>query len=408
MNVFERTTPTRKKLCYMLPVWVIVIIFPFLIHNCTPLIQTSTMYRQIHVKVVADSTFMGTSRWENNVHNLFENASRVYESWFDITFIIDTIVTWDMSEASCITEYFAYDCLMKEVPKGKSDIVVYLSKEDHGKSFYAGLSLIENGYILVHHDSRRHRKGTYEEAFHVLIHELGHMFGGIHLYYDKNKPYIMNAYLHDNLLTRKGFEYHYSEPDFHPGNVTIIQAMRSRPFTDSGWIGYDWEQLQTTYQAVRNKYNPWTISRSKMIQGHAFNHFHEGDMFAFLSSWASLAGKHALALQYIDSLELLMESIASKCIAEGNAGNEKICRRCRTDKYHASEWLEFKKATLANRKALIYLKEGNATKADSCFQKFLSTMPASLLSIKMKYLNSFNFYKTLFDTGSRIVDTTKP
>jgi len=273
--------------------------------------------RVIRVKVVADPSFASHAMWQKNAANLVGTASAFFKDWFEVEFVIDTLVVWDIEKAPCHTVMFDWDCLVKTIPRGNADIVIHFTKERRRTYGLAGISLFDFGYVRVTQADWGNLQGGYEYAFMTLVHELGHQFGAFHVYLDDNqkKLYVMNPYLSEKLIAKKGMQTALVMPEWHPANRTIVRALRSRPFSIEGWTPAHWPAIEAAYREVRTTYLPFGVAGDGRLSGHEFNEMYQPDYYYFLANWAALCGVDSCAMGYIDSMATVLRAMRRTCAA---------------------------------------------------------------------------------------------
>lgn len=351
----------------------------------------------VHIKVVVNSTFASNALWKNNVHTLISAASKTYESWINVNFVVDTMIIWDVEKSLGRQKLFVYDCLMKEIPRGRSDIVVYFMKELMPTEFWAGISLYTRGYVMVKQIDDSVIRDGFQIAFHTLVHELGHVFGATHTYFDNNGHEIMNPSIHDKLVEKVGKERVYTEPEFHRGNVTIMTALANRPFGDTIWSGDLWKNIRRAYNQTRREYCSFSITASGEIANHTYDEFIEAHIFGYLSSWAQMCGRESLAIRYLDTLDLYYQAVNRTCKRQGVAGNQKICSECcRSGTAVSDAWLLHQRIAVSFRKAEAYLFFGKIGQADSCFNWGIGKLTKDDLSLQEKLSNGYDLTRTLY------------
>ena len=181
---------------------------------------------------------------------------------------------------------------------------------------------------------------------------------------------LMNHYVHEGMI---GTCTAAGGPHFHKGNETIMAALSRRPFDEKAWSAADWPAIKAVYDSVRSAYNQWSIDRDGKMAGYENDAFHEGNQFLYLSSWASLCGKHGEALGYLDSLENLYRAVKTTCIRRGIVGKTRLCKVCGYDAADAANWFDLQMFYLSIRRAMLNLRGGDAAKADSCYAAAMRT-----------------------------------
>jgi hypothetical protein len=104
--------------------------------------RPDSKYRTVHVRVAADPGFASHLFWKDNVRSLFAAVNTQYHSWIEVEFVVDTIVVFNAETLSTCQGVFEDDCLRASLPKGSSDLVVYLTRSSQFYEWYAGLSVL--------------------------------------------------------------------------------------------------------------------------------------------------------------------------------------------------------------------------------------------------------------------------
>jgi hypothetical protein len=373
----------------------------FLIVQCTGPAMNARGSRIVHVKVVADPAIASSPEWQASIANLFENASRVFRSSAGVMFKIDTMYVWDVEKAPSYGDMLLGDCLVKELPKGTSDIVVYFSTSGSPPSLIAAMTLYELGYAYIQQITPSAAAGEDMRTYHSLIHWLAHMFGAVHCYLNKENVTVMNPFVHDGIVVGGGEKGERSEPKFHKGNLAIINALSRRPFGEKEWNAGYWPSIKKAYERTRRTYNPWKIGDDGEIAGYQSDAFHEGNMMLYLSSWAALCGKYGEASLYLDSLDLVVNAIQKICVRQGIVGRTRLCAVCGFDDTTTSAWLDLQQFHIRMRRALIDLRAGDVPAADSCFDAAIKRLPPSLVSVNNQYANAYRFYRDRYTDRAR-------
>jgi hypothetical protein len=349
--------------------------------------------RTVHVKVVVDPSFSTTAEWRAIVTALFEKADHTLQECAGVKLLVDSMIIWDMESAPSHTDLLIGDCLVKEQPRGSSDIVVYFARMGNPPALISGMTLYELGYAYLQQPTTMNPAHIDEKAVSSLVHWLGHMFGAAHCYFDKEKITVMNPFVHDGIIMTSKDTDAPMAPVFHKGNTGLMRCLSHRPFEEKEWNRKLWPKIKQVYEKVHNDYNPWTIDRDGEIRNYEKDAFHEGNLILYLSSWASLCGYPDVAIRYLDSLVFLYTAVTNKCVREGVVGKTRICVQCGYGKDEASNWLEQQKFFIGMRRAVILLRKGDSTTANACFAAAIKGIPDQLAMMKDKYSNGYSFYK---------------
>jgi len=359
--------------------------------NSAVLFKDPPSKRVFTVKVVADPSFANHTAWKDNVTNLITNASRVYKSWFEVTFVIDTMVVWDISKEPCYHEMFEYDCLMKSVPKDGADIVLCFFKEDDRYKFHiAGYSFYEYGYIRVTQGAWWYNKGGYEIAFVTLVHELGHFFGGIHVRHDPRSEtrYVLSPQLSEDLVAKKGMEYEVQLPDFHPGNVQIIKTLVDRP-TGRSDCDSCFRRIQKAYAEARREHGQFQMGQGPDIAAFQADGLAIPDIYHYLSNWASIYKKDSLAIAYLDTMVQALRAVTRACRECRGACPPGLCTSI------GGWYAEYEKSWYHYDRAVILLGAGRYGQAERAFQEFLSSDIKQSPEIRQKIRAEFEYLKEI-------------
>jgi hypothetical protein len=352
--------------------------------------------RVIRVKVVADPSFASHAMWEKNARNLIDNASAFYRDWFEVAFVIDTMVVWDIEAEPCHTVMFDWDCLVKSVPRGNADIVIHFTKERRLTYGLAGISLFDFGYVRVTQSDWGNLQGGYEKAFMTLVHELGHQFGAFHVYLDDRYKQlrVMNPYLSDKLITKQGMQTTITMPDWHPANQIVVRALRSRPFSVEGWTAEQWPAIEAAYREARAQYLPFRVDSAERLSNHEQNELYQPDYYYFLAGWASLCGLDSCAMSYIDSMATVLRAIRRTCVECAPHCATHLCRYTGSSEWRIDEWLDRRLAMYHFERATLNARFGRTSEAARDFAEFDKLWGDDLRSTdKRKYRASLELYQ---------------
>jgi hypothetical protein len=347
--------------------------------------------RTVRVKIVADSEIAALPDWKNSISAMFDSISRCMRPWAHVGFAIDTFVTWDCAKAPSYDSLLPGDCLIREVPKGESDIVVYFDKWGYSPTFSEAMPLYEQGYAYIRLPMQSDGETIDRRARNTVIHWLGHLFGAVHCYYDSSRVTLMNPFVHEGIIVEGDTG---REAVFHRGNGMIMSVLSRRPFEESGWDSTLWPPIRAVYGKIRDHYNRWRIDTSGELVDYSSDAFHESNPLLYLSSWASLCGLPAVSLSYLDSVAAVYRAIKITCIREGIVGKTRLCRVCGYDAVDVTNWLDLKLFNLKIRRAMVYLRAGELAKADSCQTEAIDRIPSALMSIRGKYEAGYRFYRS--------------
>jgi hypothetical protein len=366
--------------------------------QCARSYKNNGPIRTVHVKVVVEPGFSETPQWRAIITALFEKTNPIMQEHAGVVFSVDTMCVWNMESVPSHYDLFVGDCLVKEQPRGKSDIVVYFTRMSNAPALISGMTLYELGYAYLQEPTTTNPSSIDAKTVYSLVHWLGHMFGAAHCYYNKENVTVMNPFVHDGIIMNPDRSETPGEPDFHEGNVVVMKGLSLRPFEEKDWEKNDWPKIKKVYEKVHSTYNPWKISPAGELTGYEKDAFQEGNLLLYLSSWASLCGYPDRANTYLDSLTVLYEAISHLCVHQGIVGKTRICTLCGYSASEASNWLELQKFYIGMRRAFIQLRKGDTVAANGYFTAAIRNIPDQLEIMKEKYTNGFLFYKERYRT----------
>jgi hypothetical protein len=394
-----------RKLRQYLPTGLLSVLL--LLTQCTPPgLATAKTNRTVHFRIVVSPEYAGNVMWRENVGNLMRVTGEFYRSLSEVVFVIDTMYTWDMKTSPSYSQVSGEVCLMKEVPKGSSDIVLYIAKQSVPSLGLTllGYSQVRFGYLFVNQMDRlfAERQG-YLYAYHTMVHELAHMFGAVHCYPDEKSPDFMNPIVSNRLVQREGKSVEYREPAFHPNNAAIVAALLDRPFSPLDSARTPWSNVDRVYHRMRLDVNPWKLSGG-MLTNYEFDWFFEEDPYYFLATWASLWGKDTLALAYLDSVEVLWKAMNATCTSGSASRNAKICGRMMGSDGKNNDTRALLHAYLLLEKALVFLGAGKEMPAQSCVDSFFTCQTTVSPGERATILNNFSYYREFYSSRLRATD----
>lgn len=322
-------------------------------------------------------------------------ASEHFLSWYEIAFRIDTMVVWDSELTSCANTMFSYDCLLKCVDKGHSDLVIHFAKEINPYQFHImGISLFEFGYLRVVQGAWVHNKAGFQTAYMTLLHELGHLFGGYHVVHDGTEKTIsiMNPVFINKLVVKEGFTNIIKIPDWHPANEIIIRAVRDRPLNEADWDSSFWSPIQKGYQESRRLYNNFRFSPDGKLET-PFELCHPiSDYYYFTATFAALCGMKDQALALVDTMGMVVNAMERQCRDCGGRCPKGICGEMPSGESNRKLWLEWKRAYVSFVRARVLARCGDIHEARRTFLEFLEAIPRSEREDRNKYQLGFNLY----------------
>ncbi len=383
----------------------------FALLSCDPFLYEEKPVRVVRCKIAVCPRFAARQTWRDNAARLIDAADATFRSWAEVGLEIDTMVVVDLSVSGCYTGHYISDCMIREIPKDGSDIVIYFSKDRRPETPYLGLSKFEFGYAHVIQADWDQKNRDYLFAFHTLIHELGHMFGAVHVYTDQNDRKVMNPMVDHHLVRKVGTDWKYTKPEFHRGNMEIMLACAHRGFSRNQWWEKAWQNIRGAYDCIPQEYNKYYESHG-LLKNTAFNEFVEGDRFHFLATWASLAGHRGQALAYLDSLQNFYDCVQRTCRRESGAIST-ICSRfgghgkTAVDEVHAVNT-----AFVDLQRSYAFLRAGMRSQADSCYKEFADGLPTGFNSVQRgKLSNQYMLYNDIYLSSPAhdeiIIDATR-
>lgn len=199
------------------------------ISSCSVL-GPDTPQRIIRIKVLADVPFRARNPgWADEARGLIEAASDYYEREFDIRLMTQSVSPWPEKERVPSTPALL-DRLKKEfdgqVKSGSYDLIIAFTAEGVNRVFTTGRPRVDRigdcdqglaNYVVVPVTKVFNYRGpNAEPEFDVvaLVHELGHVFGAVHV---TDVQSLMN----------EDFGY---RTEFDTKNRSIIKKNRACPF----------------------------------------------------------------------------------------------------------------------------------------------------------------------------------
>ena len=197
--------------------------------SCT-LLGPDTPRRVVRVRVVADVSFRArNANWAEEAHDLVEAASDYYEREFDVRLVTQGVTAWPETERVPSTPNLLAK-IQKELDGQAQqqgyDLLIAFTAENVSRILTAGRPRVDRigdcqrglaRYVIVPISKVFHyQAANAEPEFDViaLIHELGHVFGAVHV---NDTDSIMHE------------EFGY-RTEFDAKNRAIIQKNRNCPF----------------------------------------------------------------------------------------------------------------------------------------------------------------------------------
>ena len=194
------------------------------------LLDSGPPQRIVRIKALADPSFRARNpRWDQELRGFIESASDYYEREFDIRLVTQATAPWPAEERIPSTANLLVK-LRQEFPpqknNGSYDLVVAFTSESVSRYLPSGRPRVDrigncqeglgNYIVTTAHSVFRYQGANSEPEFDVLalVHELGHIFGAVHV--DDT-----SSIMHDP------FDY---RTEFDLGNRSIIQKNRNCAF----------------------------------------------------------------------------------------------------------------------------------------------------------------------------------
>jgi tetratricopeptide (TPR) repeat protein len=130
--------------------------------------------REIGVKIIADEEFRKNPVWKSRAENCLNTASADFERLFGIRILVKKFEDWSSGRSAKSWEALAED-LDAHLDKENIDILLAFTAQRTLDKSYTGYSVFREGIILL--------KDTDDMPLltKTLKHELGHIFGGVHV-----------------------------------------------------------------------------------------------------------------------------------------------------------------------------------------------------------------------------------
>jgi len=219
-----------------------------LVFLCLLLIVTGNVFSQnneeirtIKVTAAADEEFRTFFNWEREIENRIGFVSDVFTSEVGIKFKVVRFIEWKSDDNTNMMQLLLRD-LRRSIEKGESDIVIgftsQFSNQSHSNydDYIAGLAYSFQDYMLVR-TIRSERWNQYRK-FQSLIHEIGHLFGAVHV---KGETSIMQNPISSQRILR-----------FDDHNKRILGITKNRDFNRGieSLSEEDVDKLITIYQEM--------------------------------------------------------------------------------------------------------------------------------------------------------------
>jgi tetratricopeptide (TPR) repeat protein len=130
--------------------------------------------RNVGIRILADEETRAISGWQAGISAAVSAVSKDFERLFGIRFFIEGFSGWP-SEDSINSLDLLLDGLEAQAEKGNSDIVLAFTAQETPASSLRGYSLYKEGIILCLFTDDT------PGLERILKHELGHMFGAVHI-----------------------------------------------------------------------------------------------------------------------------------------------------------------------------------------------------------------------------------
>ncbi|RKY88249.1 hypothetical protein DRQ09_03155, partial [candidate division KSB1 bacterium] len=197
--------------------------------------------RIIEVTAAADEEFRSQYNWIEEIRNRMEFVSKVFEQEVGIRFNVIHFRKWNSDNSINIMQLLIRE-LKKNIPKEGSDIVIGFTSQ-YSKNFsgdyddyIAGLAYSFQDYVLIR--TVRSENWNRLRKYQSIIHELGHLFGAVHV---KDVSSIM----HNPIVSLRAMK-------FDKYNKQIIKITKKRDFNKGieSLSRNDIERLINLYQKI--------------------------------------------------------------------------------------------------------------------------------------------------------------
>ncbi|MBI3306427.1 MAG: tetratricopeptide repeat protein, partial [Candidatus Omnitrophica bacterium] len=182
-------------------------------------VQAENSPRELVVGVAVTPNFKVDREWKSKFERRLAYASQIFQSEFGIRFRVAYYWDWIVSEEKQDSDYLLAD-LMGRFPLHNADCVIGLSRLTHPGEVgnmndldVLGRTQPFSGYLVVRYPENKLYR-IQEET--VLVHELGHLFGAVHV---AEPATIMSPAVYKQIPT-----------SFDSGNRQIISLTRNMNF----------------------------------------------------------------------------------------------------------------------------------------------------------------------------------
>jgi tetratricopeptide (TPR) repeat protein len=161
---------------------------------------------ELSVLVVADEEFRRDSDWKSKIEEVLEPASSYLETTLGLRLAALESRDWTSNDALSSVEMLAED-LVANIDKEPSDIVVAFTDQKNLETRHNGCSLFKEGIIVLK------RADEIAEMVRSLNHEIGHLFGAVHV---EDPESLMDIFSRGD--------------DFDAKNIELVRLNRERSF----------------------------------------------------------------------------------------------------------------------------------------------------------------------------------
>lgn len=301
-----------------------IIFFVFLLNCSTGQQATPKVKNVFHCKVVVDKSFYeGTSSWQDNIRTIMNRLSYDFDNWFTIGITVDTIIAFDMDRYGC-TDKSGMECLYENIPRGAEDFVVHFFRGGGYSIFETiGATRPDIGYVAVKQMENVNIDMRFQYLYTTLLHEMCHLFGGVHVYGKEKSNYLMEPVINDN-VTKVGKELVMKEAEVDRGNFNIMLGMSNRPFSRSKWNRSLWTKIERLYNKQIDVNNTSRINEDGRLVDFYDDHFIPTDTYRMLVTWAGLCGDDSAAFCYIDKSINYLKEFCVSCNTGSLGGRSKL------------------------------------------------------------------------------------
>jgi tetratricopeptide (TPR) repeat protein len=130
--------------------------------------------REIRAKILADEECRQDPGWQLKIKDCLSGASSDFERWLGIRVVAWKYEAWESDDAAGSLETLAQE-LDAHADKENADVLLAFTAQENLDRGHVGYSLFLEGMILSRYDR------DLRALARILKHELGHLFGGVHV-----------------------------------------------------------------------------------------------------------------------------------------------------------------------------------------------------------------------------------